>query len=75
MYQALCYGLSYRTSSYQKSCNDFLKPFHDSLRSKLDITFHESSVNFMTSFLLSGFSLAHTATSTALAYYSAEENG
>ncbi|EJW88029.1 hypothetical protein WUBG_01059 [Wuchereria bancrofti] len=75
MLQALCYGISYRTSTYQKSCNDFLRPFHDSLLLKLDITFHTSSVNFMTSFLLSGFALAHTATCTALAYYSAEENG
>ncbi|VIO98525.1 Uncharacterized protein BM_BM4132 [Brugia malayi] len=75
MLQALCYGLSYRTSTYQKSCNDFLRPLHDSLLLKLDITFHTSSVNFMTSFLLSGFALAHTATCTALAYYSAEENG
>ncbi|KAL3985486.1 putative integral membrane protein [Acanthocheilonema viteae] len=75
MLQALCYGLTYRTSSYQKSCNDFLKPFHDSLLFKLNITFHTSSINFMTSFLLSGFALAHTATSTALAYYSANENG
>ncbi|VDN81732.1 unnamed protein product [Brugia pahangi] len=75
MLQALCYGLSYRTSTYQKSCNDFLRPLHDSLLLKLDITFHTSSVNFMTSFLLSGFALAHTATCTALAYFSAEENG
>ncbi|KAM3717136.1 Glutamate racemase [Dirofilaria immitis] len=75
MLQALCYGLAYRTSSYQKSCSDFLKPFHDSLLLKLDITYHTNSINFMTSFLLSGFALAHTITCTTLAYYSAEENG
>uniref|UniRef100_A0A0R3RM42 Uncharacterized protein n=1 Tax=Elaeophora elaphi TaxID=1147741 RepID=A0A0R3RM42_9BILA len=75
MLQALCYGLSYRTSSYQKSCKNFLRPFHDSLLFKLDVTLHISSINFMTSFLLSGFAFAHTATCTALAYYSAEGNG
>uniref|UniRef100_A0A8R1Y531 Uncharacterized protein n=1 Tax=Onchocerca volvulus TaxID=6282 RepID=A0A8R1Y531_ONCVO len=75
MLQALCYGLAYRTSGYQKSCTDLLRPFHDSLLFKLDITYHTSSINFMTSFLLSGFALAHTVTCTALAYYSAEENG
>ncbi|EFO19516.1 hypothetical protein LOAG_08975 [Loa loa] len=75
MLQALCYGLSYRASSYQKYCNDFLRPFHDSLLLKLDITSHRNSINFMTSFLLSGFAFAHTAICTALAYYSAEENG
>uniref|UniRef100_A0A915Q7T9 Uncharacterized protein n=1 Tax=Setaria digitata TaxID=48799 RepID=A0A915Q7T9_9BILA len=75
MLQAFCYGLAYRTSSYQKSCNDFLRPFHDSLLVKLDLRFHTSSINFMISFLLSGFALAHSATCIALAHYSAEGNG
>ncbi|VDN28058.1 unnamed protein product [Gongylonema pulchrum] len=74
MSQGLCYGLAYRTSSHQESCNDFLRPFHTSLATKLGLTSHTNSIRFVISFSMSGLAIAHTVTSAALAYYNASEN-
>ncbi|VDM97773.1 unnamed protein product [Thelazia callipaeda] len=75
MSQALCYGLNYRVQGYQKSCSDLLRRFHHSLISKLGLTSHLTSIDLVISFSLSGLALAHTATCSTLAYYSAKENG
>lgn len=73
--QGLCYGLLYRTLKYQESCNEFLRPLHNSLAVKLSFASSTSSLRFVISFSICGLALAHTTTCIVLAYFSANGNG
>ncbi|VDK18488.1 unnamed protein product [Anisakis simplex] len=70
---AVCYGLWYRSVGYQSSCNELLRPMHESLISKLGPTMHLSSMRFAISLSLTGLASLHFIVCIALAFYSAYE--